>query len=615
MKLIQVLLLKGLLISFVLTTSGNALAQSSVSLDRMVSQIESMYPPLKGVVIEVEGTGLTLDLRQGMPVQPGDRLKLIRYGRELFHPTTKKKIGRKETDLGEVEILEVRKDYSLARTLDPTVLTKVGDGVRSAFQKLSFLVAPPQVKSKQKINADRLRYNLESRINRHPRFNVPSFDLGLWMIDEKLSIQSIFQSRNLEKLRGKVEADFILVPSVRTLKGKMALHYKLVSTLDGSLKKQADIMTDNLSAQDAPREYEGETQLSFDKKNALFKFIGKEQFPYEVVDFDVGDLNGDGKNEVVLIDRYRVMIFKQKKDRFIRFHTIRTNKTANHFLTVDVGDINGNGRDEIFITNQVGDELESFSLETRTKQKGFHYTWKNANLYFRIIRPIGKRPILMSQSPGFQNPFRGPIRKVFFKNGKYQQGPKLNTPKVHGTHFILYGLTQEDLNGDGVPETVVLDSDSHLRVYSPRGKVLVKSSEYYGDDPRQIDLGVEEDASGIVQQGEPVQFKNRLEFFRAGSGRYLAVPHNRIFMDGLLERLIVIENSGISFLEVTREGFREAYRTDDQKGYIGTFRVVQSKDNSVIRLYVLHVEPGNWVGVGKNMASSKLTVYEWTPKK
>jgi hypothetical protein len=172
-------------------------------------------------------------------------------------------------------------------------------------------------------------------------------------------------------------------------------------------------------------------------------------------------------------------------------------------------------------------------------------------------------------------------------------------------------LTQEDLNGDGVPETVVLDSDSHLRVYSPRGKVLVKSSEYYGDDPRQIDLGVEEDSSGIVQQGKPVQFKNRLEFFRAGSGRYLAVPHNRIFMDGLMERLIVVENSGISFLEVTREGFREAYRTDDQKGYIGTFRVVQSKDNSVIRLYILHVDPGNWEG----MATSKLTVYEWSTKK
>ena len=78
---------------------GSALAQSSASLDRLVSQIESVFPPLEGYVIAVDGSGLTLDLKQGMAVKKGDRLKLIRYGRDLFHPVTKKKVGRKETDL------------------------------------------------------------------------------------------------------------------------------------------------------------------------------------------------------------------------------------------------------------------------------------------------------------------------------------------------------------------------------------------------------------------------------------------------------------------------------------------------------------------------------------
>ena len=210
------LFIQNLSSSLFLMAPGNVLAQSSASLDRLVSQIESMFPPLEGYVIAVDGSGLTLDIRQGMAVNKGDRLKLIRYGRELFHPVTKKKVGRKETDLGEVEVLEVRKDYSLARALNPTVLPKEGDGVRSAFQKLSFLVAPPQVKSKKKINIDRLRYNLESRINRHPRFEVPTFDLALWMIDEKLNIKSALQSKNLKRLLRKVQADFILVPSVRT---------------------------------------------------------------------------------------------------------------------------------------------------------------------------------------------------------------------------------------------------------------------------------------------------------------------------------------------------------------------------------------------------------------
>ena len=605
MKFLRNPLFKIFLIALFLVVPGNALAQSSASLDRLVSQIESMFPPLEGYVIAVEGSGLTLDLRQGMAVKKGDRLKLIRYGRELFHPVTKKKVGQKETDLGEVEVLDVRKDYSLARALNPTVLAKEGDGVRSAFQKLSFLVAPPQVKSKKKINTDRLRYNLESRINRHPRFEVPAFDLGLWMVDEKLNIKSTLQSKNLKKLLRKVQADFILVPSVRTVKGKMALNYKLVSAIDGSLKKQANILSEDLPAPDAPRERESGTQTSFKQKKDLFKFVGKQEFPYEVIDFDVGDLNGDGKNEFVLIDRYRVMIFENKKGRLKRISMVKTSKIANHFLAVDVGDINGNGRDEIFVTNQVGDKLQSFALETRPKEKGFHYIWKEANLYFRIIQPLGKRPILMSQSPGFQNPFQGPIKKVFFKNGIYRQGPKLNTPEVYGTHFILYGLTQQDLNGNGVTETIVLDNNYHLRVYSPDGRLVVKSSDYYGHDPRLIEVGVKEEIAGIVRQGDPVRFKGRLQFVKVGGSRFLLLPLNHNAGDGYLDRLVIVENSGLALLRLTGEGFEKAFESSKQKGFLGTYRVIPHKNGAGV--YVLRIDKDVWAkGV-----SSTLSTYEW----
>ncbi len=605
MKLSSIALFKTVFIALFLIAPGSALAQSSASLDRLVSQIESVFPPLEGYVIAVEGSGLTLDLRQGMAVKKGDRLKLIRYGRELFHPVTKKKVGRKETDLGEVEVLEVRKDYSLARALDPTVLPKEGDGGRSPFQKLSFLVAPPQVKSKKKINVDRLRYNLESRINQHPRFEVPAFDLGLWMIDEKLNIKSALQSKNLKRLLRKVQADFILVPSVRTVKGKMALNYKLVSALDGSLKKHASILSEDLPASDAPRERERGTQTSFKQKKELFKFVGKQEFPYEVIDFDVGDLNGDGKDEFVLIDRYRVMIFENKKGRLKRISTVKTSKIANHFLAVDVGDINGNGRDEIFVTNQVGDSLESFALETRPKQKGFRYIWKDANLYFRIIQPMGKRSILMSQSPGYQDPFEGPIRRVLFKNGKYRQGPKLNTPSIYGTHFILYGLTQQDLNGNGITETIVLDNKYHLRVYSSNGRLVVKSSDYYGHDPRLIDVGVREDIAGVVRQGDPVRFKGRLQFVKFDGERFLVLPRNYNAGGGFLDNLVIVESSGLVALRVTGEGFEKAFESSKQKGFLGTYRVIPHKKGADV--YVLRIDKGFLT----ENAYSTLSTYEW----
>ena len=603
----------------VITNPRPSPAQSDATLDRIVSQIESLYPPLEGYVIAVEGNGLTLDLKRGMPVKKGDRLKLIRYGRDLFHPVTKKKVGRKETDLGEVEILEVRKDFSHARSLNPTALPKEGDGVRSPFQKLSFLVAPPNIKSRKKLDADRLRLNLEKKLNQHPRFEVPAFDLGLWMADEKLSETSALKPKNLRRLKRKVDADLILFPQVRTIKGKMALSYKLVSAKDGSLQKQARVLSDDLPARQARRERGSGAQTSFEAKKKSFKFIDKEPFPYEIVDFDVGDLNGDGKKEYVLIDHYRVMVFKLKKGKLRKIGQMKMRKGFDQFLGVDVGDINGNGRDEIFVTNKKGDKLESFALERQPGKKGFKQVWKNANLYFRIIRPFGAKPILLSQSPGFQYAFQGPIKRVLFKSRRYIQGPKLNTPDIHGKHFILYGLTQVDLSGNRIKDTVILDDEYHLRVYAPNGKLAVKSDEYYGHDPRLVDVGVVDEGFGnlttgasVIGRGQAVRYKNRLQFVKNGGHRFLVLPKNYVAGDGLLNQLIIVENSGLAILGVNREGFERLFETSKQKGYLGAFRVVPRKGNAGADVHILRTEK-SYINESSKKTST-FSTYFWKPE-
>jgi len=127
-----------------------ALGASAESLDRIVSQIDSMFPPLEGVVVSVDQQILTLDLKQGQPIKQGDRLKLIRFGQDIIHPVSKKKIGRKETDLGEVEVIEVRQNFSLAKLMNPTTLVRASDGVRSPFNELTFVVATPRIETKKK---------------------------------------------------------------------------------------------------------------------------------------------------------------------------------------------------------------------------------------------------------------------------------------------------------------------------------------------------------------------------------------------------------------------------------------------------------------------------------
>lgn len=583
--------------------------ESSPSLDRMINQIESMFPLTEGYVVSVEGPTLFLDLKQGEPLHQGDRLKLIRFGEEMIHPVTGEKVGRKETDLGEVEILEVRKDFSLARATDPAVQARSGDGVRSPFKKLSFLVAPPVVTGKMKVDKDRLRLDLEQRLNQHPRFQVPAFELGLWMLENGVDNAALVQPSNLNALRQKSQSDYILVPNVRSVKNQTVLSYELFSTLDGSLVKEARILTDRLPAMPAPqRPREEEVQSRFDEKEGMLKYTGKQEFAFEIVDLDVGDVNGDGKPDFVVIDANRVMIYNYEDGNFKKVAQIKADNSGYRFLGVDVGDINGNGRDEIFITNQYGDKLSSFVLEIPPNSKKFQTVWKDANHYFRVIHPFDAKPVLLSQDPGFEDPIHGPIRIIQADQKGYTQGSELKLPSIYGTEWILYGMLQAPLNSGKNPDTILLDKDYYLRVYSPSGRLLVKSDDYYGHDPRLIEVGVKTDASGIAPQGKPVRYRGRLELVKNGDERFLIIPRNHRMGGAFLEKMVVIENSDLVILRVTAEGFSKAYETKKQKGYLAAYHAVKKPDGSGLQVHAVIVDDN---GSGKSKKISTIFTYDW----
>ena len=227
---------------FLLMGPSPLLGASIGGLDRVVSQIDSMFPPLEGVVVSVDRQILTLDLKQGQPIKPGDRLELIRFGRDIIHPVSKKKIGRKETDLGQVEVIEVRQNFSLAKLMNPTVLARPSDGIRSPFNELTFLVATPAIKTRKSFDKDLLRIELEEKIASNSRFKVPTFELDLWLLENNLSVQGLLAPKQLSKLKSQVKADYLLVSSVDSIRKKLVLSYKLYSTRTGQLEKQAKIL-------------------------------------------------------------------------------------------------------------------------------------------------------------------------------------------------------------------------------------------------------------------------------------------------------------------------------------------------------------------------------------
>lgn len=601
------------LITFLIVFSQDAPADNRTGgVERMVRQIEALFPVLEGYVLSVEGDRVAIDLKRGQSITAGQTLKLIRFGKPITHPVTKKIVGHEETDLGKIKVQEVRKDYSIAQIITPGVQAQKGDGVRSVFKKVKVLVAPVQASAGITGNAQALGAEIETQLNRHTRFKVPAFDLDIWLLENEVALSSLTQPKNLAHLRKQISSDSILFTRVHSLKGKTVLSYRLVSSSDGSVLKQARVLVPSLTtAPSSPPKQEIQSDFR-KKKKGLFRFAGKQDFNFELVDFAVGDLTGKGRKDYVIIDDHRVMVYRYQNGTFKKVGQVKLQKGVHRFLSVDVADINGNGRDEIFVTDSLGDSLSSFVLEAVPGKKGLTPIWENVNRYFRVLRDFDGPPLLISQSPGFEKPFQAGIQKMHPVKGGYSVDSELSLPVGDYRGMILYGLALGRIIPAKSKETIFLDKNYHLRVYSPGGRLLVSSDEYFGHDPRMIEVGLKEQVAGTFIDNpdvpKPVHFKGRLQLIRHNARKYLLVPRNHR-TGSFLSKLVIVKNSSLVVLGVTPEGLEKIYETKKQRGYLAAYQVVDTADQRQKQVHVVHVaDHGGFLG---SKIVSTLYSYTW----
>ncbi len=613
--------------SFLICLPFSAFGQDNAAgLDRMISQIESKFPSLEGYVVEVQGAQLILDLKLGQDLKPGDHLKIMRLGDEIIHPVTKKKLGRRETDLGKAEVVEVRKDYSIARMDNPGVPVKKGDAVRSFFRKISILVSPIRTPKNSKVDSAELGLEIESRLNDHPRFKVPTFDLRVWARENKVKFNRVPGPEHLLALQSEVDVDYLLMPSV-TGSGKQAvMDYRLVSAVDGEVVTQSRLMTNapvrsaksdtrqsrRTAGRKAPRS--GGVQSDFEGDNeGPLEFVTKQEFQFEVVDMDTGDVNGDGKTDYVLISPDRVRFYKFVDQKFKQVSLYRAPEKGSQFLSVDVADINGNGRDEIFVTCNVGQRLQSFVLEMVKGKKRLTPIDDDLNLYFRVIKPAKGKPRLLVQEPGHDRPFRPAIYEYGWKGDEYEEIKEIELPHIPGRPLItIYGLTLANITPTKALETIFLDSNYHLRVYSAQGRLLVKSDEYYGHDPRVIDVALKEQIPGIHNSDGDVQavpYRGRLTASHRGKERFLLIPHNHRFGSSYVDKMTVVNNSSLVVLGIDREGVHKVFETRKQSGYLATHGVAPASNPGKIWVHSVHVASLGDLGLGKKI--STIFTYSW----
>jgi len=202
-------------------------------------------------------------------------------------------------------------------------------------------------------------------------------------------------------------------------------------------------------------------------------FKRSQTFDFEIKGLDIGDVDGDKKNEVVAMDNHNIYVFKYDGEKLSLFRKIEIGYQHN-FLTLDIADLNRNGFAEIIVTSVIEDNLQSFIIEY--EQGEFRVITKKSGWFYRVLEHPKDGPILMGQQMGSDGLFSGPIYQFIYKKKTFEKGPKMPFPK----ESKIFGLAMSDIRNIGTTDMIKLEDSERIRISSPDGKFEWRSRERFG---------------------------------------------------------------------------------------------------------------------------------------
>jgi hypothetical protein len=109
--------------------TNKAVTQMAQGLAESAAKIPTVVIAIDGLVADVNGASLVLNVGSRSGVHVGDKLQITRVGREIKDPATGKVLRRTESPMGTITISEVD-DSSAVGNYEGTAGVKVGDRVK-----------------------------------------------------------------------------------------------------------------------------------------------------------------------------------------------------------------------------------------------------------------------------------------------------------------------------------------------------------------------------------------------------------------------------------------------------------------------------------------------------
>jgi TolB-like protein len=193
----------------------------------------------------------------------------------------------------------------------------------------------------------------------------------------------------------------------------------------------------------------------------------------EIVSLDAGDVDGDGKTELVLASPDTVYIHKWAEKGFKQLKIYKDKRSAHH-VYVSVADLNGNGKAEIYVSNTGEADVSSFVLEWDGKD--LIKIAEKVPWFLKVIDMPGRGKALVGQRREAGGSFLGDVVFLNREGNRFEKGEPIPLHRFGN----IFNFAFADFTGTGGIETVLLDFADYLRLYSTGSEQVWKSDEPIG---------------------------------------------------------------------------------------------------------------------------------------
>ncbi len=321
-------------------------------------------------------------------------------------------------------------------------------------------------------------------------------------------------------------------------------------------------------------------------------FWKSREYKYLINGLDVGDIDGDGLQETVVVTPRQIIIYRFSQGRQQTVKEIKT-RSAIVNIGVNIGDFNKNGTPEIFVTafSVTLKLMESYVLEF--DGQAYQTIVEKSRYYYSIVDhpTLGKMLLGQMQKAGEDDtPFDAPIFEMVWKGAEYLPEQQILPAKKAS----VLGLAMGDLMQDKSDSFAILNPDDHLQVLSAGGKSAWKSEDVYGGTT--LYKGLAPLNPGAEDQRFFLPVRVRVLDLDQNGTYEIIVPRNH----DKIRRLIALHRNfkecNISALSWNGLGFSPAWRTRTIPGRIQDFTVADFDNDGVRELLMANVtKEGAWL--------------------